>query len=274
MEQKYDQRDWETIVTIHVELGCNVSETLRIVRTKFPQYAHLARKTFEEYLDSEEGEKKLAEVTAARQAEIAATLARNREQWNAMSLYRLWEECARQLLMRALAGDRDAERKAVQYLRLANSMLKAAQFDKLIEEDGLKVGLRLPQMQDLVAQTAQPCGAGVPPAPALSAGKMPAPQFQASQNCGAGVPACAPCSTSVPACAVPSSLAPNPSPLAHPSSAATLAGILACAAACTPASPSALARKIASAVSAPRQPASAPSTNHSPERLLATDKHR
>ncbi|MGD0088715.1 MAG: hypothetical protein ABSE73_02240 [Planctomycetota bacterium] len=258
MEPKYDQEDWQFIVEIHAKLGCNVSETLRMLRTRYPKYAHLARKTFEEYLDSEEGKKMLAEVLEFNAAQVEAELARNRQKWNAMSLYRLWEACTRELLMLALAGDRDAVRKAIQYLRMANTMLKTVQFDQQLEGAGGEKGMLMPGMQELVAQAVQPCGAGVPPAPALSAGKMPAPQIQAAQNCGAGVPACAPAAAQKP----------------QPSSAATLAGILACAAACTPASPSAIARKIASAVSAPRTPASAPSTNPGAERLLATDKHR
>ncbi|MGD0092369.1 MAG: hypothetical protein ABSE73_20830 [Planctomycetota bacterium] len=261
MEQKYDQDDWKFIVGIHTKLGCNVSETLRTVRTKYPKYAHLARKTFEEYLDSEDGKKTLAEALEFNAAEVEAELARNREKWKPMSLYRLWEACARELLMLALAGDRDAVRKALQYLRLGNTMLKTVQFDQHLEEEGGEMGMLMPGMQHLVAQSVRPCGAGVPPAPALSAGKMPAPplsagkmpapQIQAAQNCGAGVPACAPAAAQKP----------------QFSSTATLAGILACAAACTPASPSAIARKIT-------VPASAQSTNHSSERLLATDKHR
>ena len=123
MEPKYDQDDWQFIIEIHAELGCCVSETLRVVRLKYPQYAHLARKTFEDYLDSDDGKKQLAEAIEALKSEVEATLALNREKWGAMTMYRLWEACTKELLMRALAGDRDAERRAIQYLRLATAML-------------------------------------------------------------------------------------------------------------------------------------------------------
>ena len=147
MDPRYDQDDWQLIIEIHVSLGCCVSETLRVVRMKYPQYAHLARETFEEYLESEEGKKQLAEEIDAYKSEIEGNLAINREKWDAMSLYRLWEECAKELLKRALAGDRDAERKAIQYLRLANSMLKAAQFEQSLEEDSREMEMFVPGPQ-------------------------------------------------------------------------------------------------------------------------------
>ncbi|MGD0088627.1 MAG: hypothetical protein ABSE73_01785 [Planctomycetota bacterium] len=240
MESKYDQEDWKIILKTYAEVGCNASETLLVVRAKYPQYAHLAWKTFKEYLRSEEGEKQVAEALEAHELQIAGQLAINRTRWNAMSLYRLWEECARALLMRALAGDRDAERKAVQYLRLASPMLKAAQFDRFLEEEDPEPRILGPVPEDLVAQAVQPR------------------------------------STSVPASVPPSPLAPNPSPLARPSNTAALASVLACASLCAPANPAPkpAPRAPASAVSEPRASASGQSTNPGPERLLATDEHR
>ncbi|MGD0093730.1 MAG: hypothetical protein ABSE73_27800, partial [Planctomycetota bacterium] len=210
------------------------SETLLVVRAKYPQYAHLARKTFEEYRDSDEGKKQLAEALEAHQLQIAGQLAINRTRWDALSLYRLWEECARELLMRALAGDRDAERKAVQYLRLANSMLKAAQFDRFLEEEDPEPRILGPVPEDLVAQAVQPCSTSVP-ACAPAAAPKPQPSSTAAL---ASVLACA----SLCASANPSAQTPKSAP--------------------------------ASAVSAPRASTTTPSANPGPERLLATDKHR
>ncbi|MGD0094590.1 MAG: hypothetical protein ABSE73_32165 [Planctomycetota bacterium] len=171
MEPKYDQEDWKIILKTYAEVGCNASETLLVVRAKYPQYAHLARKTFEEYRDSDEGKKQLAEALEDHQLQIAGQLAINRTRWNALSLYRLWEECARALLMRALAGDRDAERKAVQYLRLASSMLKAAQFDRFLEEEDPEPQILGPVPADLVAQA---CSTSVPAcAPAVAPKPQP-----------------------------------------------------------------------------------------------------
>ncbi|MGD0092691.1 MAG: hypothetical protein ABSE73_22500, partial [Planctomycetota bacterium] len=215
MEVKYDQDDWQIIIEEHVRLSCCMDQSLHYLRRQFPRYARLCRKTFEDYLDSEAGQVMLDQALAAQQAEIEARLTLNRMKWSAMSLYQLWEECTRELLMRALAGDKDAERKAIQYLRLANSIFKAAQFDRHQEEQKPNMQVTMRGMQDSVAQAPQPCSTSVP--------------------------ACAPRSTSVPACA------PAAAPTPQPSSTATLAGILACAAACTPVSPSAVARKIASA---------------------------
>ena len=117
MESKYDQDAWRIIFEEHLNTGCCVSETLRVVRTKYPSFAHLARKTFEDYLRSPDGRRQLDEEMKAHESEIKATLALNLEKWNRMSLDQLWEACAKELLISALAGDRDAVRQSIKFLR-------------------------------------------------------------------------------------------------------------------------------------------------------------
>ncbi|MGD0094297.1 MAG: hypothetical protein ABSE73_30690, partial [Planctomycetota bacterium] len=111
MDSKYDQDDWRIILGEHVNGGCCVSETLRAVRAKFPRLAHLARKTFEEFLRSEDGRKQLDEELKAREEERRSALERNKEKWSGLSLYQLWEACSKELLINALAGDREATRQ-------------------------------------------------------------------------------------------------------------------------------------------------------------------
>ena len=123
MVEKYSHEDWQRILAEHVKGGCCTAVTLRVLRGgRFPRFMRITRKDLEDYLKTDEGDENLQCLLSAYEERIQASfeaLARKEEETReSMSLYELWEALTKKELQRALAGDRESARMAIQLLRV------------------------------------------------------------------------------------------------------------------------------------------------------------